>query len=93
MSTGGRWHLNWGEGAHSNGCEPGTEEMEWYRADKTHFHVFDTIPAITMSRCGILSQYLSIMTGMDEVFIPVRLLMRTKPCLVLTYLDRGTVRV
>ena len=86
-------HLNWGEGAHSNGYEPGTEKMEWYRAHKTHFHVFDTIPAITMSRCGVLSQYLSIITGMEEVFIPVRLLMRTPPCLFFPTLDRGTDKV
>jgi hypothetical protein len=42
-----------------------------------------------ISRCEI-SQSLSIMTRMEEVFIPVRLLRRTPPCFVLLNLDRGT---
>ena len=36
------------------------------------------------------SRSLSIMAGMEEVFIPVRLLRRTPPCFVLLNLDQGT---
>uniref|UniRef100_A0A674B2R7 Zgc:110319 n=1 Tax=Salmo trutta TaxID=8032 RepID=A0A674B2R7_SALTR len=40
-------------------------------------------------RCEV-SRSLSIMAGMEEVFILVRLLRRTPPCLVLPNLGRGT---
>ena len=55
----------------------------------TALEVRDLTLSSPILRCEI-SQSLSIMTGMEEVFIPVRLLRRTPPCLVLPNLDRGT---
>jgi hypothetical protein len=55
----------------------------------TALEVRDLTLSSPILRCE-LSQSLSIMTGMEEVFIPVRLLRRTPAFLVLPNLDRGT---
>ena len=55
----------------------------------TALEVRDLILSSPILRCEI-SQSLSIMTGMEEVFILVRLLRRILPCLVLPNLGRGT---
>ena len=54
----------------------------------TVLEVRDLTLSTPILRCEI-SQSLSIMTGMDEVFILVRLLRRTPPCLVLPNLGLG----
>ena len=55
----------------------------------TAFEVLDLTLSSPILRCEV-SQSLSIMTGMEEVFILVRLLRRTPPCFVLLNLDQGT---
>ena len=55
----------------------------------TALEVMDLTLSIPILRCE-LSQSLSIMAGMEEVFILVRLLRRTPTCLVLPNLGRGT---
>ena len=53
------------------------------------FEVRDLTLSSHILRCEV-SRSLSIMAGMEDVFILVRLLRRTPPCLVLPNLGRGT---
>jgi hypothetical protein len=56
----------------------------------TALEVKDLTLSSPILRCEILSKSIIIMTGMEEVFIPERLLRRTQACLVLPELDRDT---